>query len=352
MRNLLKRIKAVSIIFITAFFILSCNSVEIEPIENNDYNVNNNNTNNINNDNEVDESTNNEVEHNNTNNNSENEEIDNQTDDIETNENDTKDKNNEDVDNNSENKETNENNATDEEKNNEEGLKENEADNNSKWEEPLNNDFMKYFNEERFFLNLSTTRLYSKDNIKKIEWNNKYYLLFPSDVINNSDSENLDIIWNNNYYKTTEKELINNEAQFPAELSVRFIGMHKKISTDNPHIINSLFYGFLAETDFKDKLGIDKWKNPSFKYKDNLMNNLKEKEIISSVVFSGLKEFNETHFANYFVFTFYSKNKNSLVFIIMIFYFEKEIYYYMEQEGSVIDYYNNWISFVSTFNFK
>ncbi len=336
------------------FFLLvvvSCTSIDIEEINDEDY-INDNKTNdkeiNANEEDNLENNYNNIIENETTNNNissnnksSENdleENIENNTNSISNNNLSENDIHNEQLENNdSENIEKNDKDELSDDGNSIEELT----------QDDLNNDFSKFFNKKIDKVNLYTDSSYDVDSLNEIRKDTEYTMLFPDDVVNISENEDWNILWEGEYRNS--KLSTDNESD-KDKITVRFISIDRIIpdgATNN--YINDLFFGFLSTGAFQ-KLGIKKWK-PYIN--SNLSEILLNKGIISSFVYSGITHYpnDKVSLVNYYVFIFFNRDKNQIVFLTTIFSFNKYAYAKMEKDETLENYYENWISFISTFKF-
>jgi hypothetical protein len=313
---------------ITLLFFLSCTGIEIESIQNDDY---------LNDD--KDQYNENNIENN-------EDQTDNSSEDINNNEN-----IDEEVNEIPSNDDNNENDITSNKEENQEALKENEYDNEKENEisdeKKLSSDFEKYFNKKVYEISLYPGKSYDKSNLVQVFKESDFYMTFPNDIKDYSKDEDWNLLWEGKYNNDITEEDEDNERD---KISVRFITIDREIPEGKSNnYINDLFFGFLSTESFH-KLGINKWKP----YIDeNLKKILNDKGIISSFVYSGITHIpqDKTSLVNYFVFIFFNREKNKLVFLTCIFSFNKYAFARMERDGIIDAYYKNWISFISTFNF-
>lgn len=265
-------------------------------------------------------------------------------------------------------------NLIEEEKNSTNLKKNDESDINSDSgsSQPLLKVFQDYFGADDSNLtdiNLFTEKKYTSDKIKKFSKGNDFYMFLPSDTVSESRDSDWNYLWKGEYqgnyreeaipyYEMDNDDDITSEvealdAEFnKREISVRFISIDRKIPSDtDDEYVTELFLGFLSTKQFSEDLGIHQWK---FYFNENLDEIFKKKKISHSFVKSGLKHHptDKKKYNEYYVFTFFSPREARLVFLITVFSFTKYVYKEMVSDGVLDSYYENWVSFISSFNFN
>ncbi len=215
----------------------------------------------------------------------------------------------------------------------------------------LLDDFDFYFGKNTDSINLYgvNSPYDKKKNLTEVTKGSEFKMSFPSDFSFSKQSNgDWNFLWDSFYNGMNSN--IHDKNSEKNNIKVRFISIDRDIPSDaDNNYINKLFFGYLSTESFK-RLGVDKWKPYE---NETLKSVLLKKGIVSSFVYSGavLSSVNREKLMNFFVFTFYNPVKNKLVFLLISFEFHIDAYSSMESDNIIENYYRNWISLISTFNF-